>query len=113
MISPKRRVGNAPRARAWAGALLLLHAAAASAEKPDHSGHGAHRMTVSPSGMVMHENHSDLPRGCAGISGDYEFTIRASRDFAREVPGMVFGMSRHEVRVPGWTWPGQRTVNAV
>jgi plastocyanin len=58
-------------------------------------------MVVSPAGMVMHENHANLPRGCDEVSGDHEFTIRASRAFARDVPGMVFGMSQHELQVPG------------
>ena len=47
----------------------------------------------------MNENHDDLPRGCTKISQDFAITIYAGREYARGNPGMVFGMSQHEVRV--------------
>ena len=86
----------------WAGPLiyllLLWSPEGFGQDAGDHSGHDGHLMAVTPGGVVMNENHSELPRDCSGISRDYEFTISAGREYAR-APGMMFGMSRHEVRV--------------
>ena len=60
--------------------------------------HQHHNMHVTPSGVVMNENKDTLPRDCDAISRDYEFTIHGGRDYASE-PGMIFGLSAHEVRV--------------
>ena len=57
-------------------------------------------MSVDPAGVVMNENHNALPRDCSEIGGDYAFTIHAGRKYANDVPGMIFGMSEHEIRVP-------------
>ena len=65
----------------------------------DHTGHGGHLMTIRPEGVVMNENHDAVPRDCSEISRDYAFTIMAGRSYARDTPGMIFGMSQHEVRV--------------
>lgn len=56
-------------------------------------------MTVDDSGVVMNENRDNLPRDCPEISRDYQFTIQAGREYASGQPGMIFGMSQHEVRV--------------
>jgi plastocyanin len=61
--------------------------------------HSRHDMAVARAGVVMNENLSVLPRGCHEISRDYQLTIRAGREYARDVPGMTFGMSEHNVRV--------------
>ena len=82
-----------------AGFLVLLPLAAFSQSGVDHSKHSGHQMSLDPGGMVMNENHHTLPRDCSEISRDYEFIIHAGRDYAAEVPGMIFGMSQHEVRV--------------
>ena len=47
----------------------------------------------------MNENQSTVPRDCSEISRDYAFTIKAGRRYALDIPGMIFGMSQHEVRV--------------
>jgi plastocyanin len=65
----------------------------------NHSGHGSHQMSVDPAGVVMNENYNTLPRDCSEISGDYALTIHAGRKYAKDVPGMIFGMSEHEIRV--------------
>ena len=65
----------------------------------DHSGHGSHRMSVDTAGVVMNENHDTLPRDCTEIKHDYALTIYAGRKYASDVPGMIFGMSEHEIRV--------------
>ena len=65
----------------------------------DHSGHAGHQMSIQPSGTVMNENLDRLPRDCSEISGDHALTIHAGRKYANEVPGMIFGMSEHEIRV--------------
>jgi plastocyanin len=79
--------------------LLVFPMAVSGQEAVDHSGHGNHQMAVNPAGVVMNENHDTLPRDCSKISRDYAFTIRAGRAYAADIPGMIFGMSQHEVRV--------------
>ena len=74
---------------------------ATSQEPVDHSGHHSHRMAVRPAGVVMNENASTLPPECSEIARDYDLTITAHRKYAREKPGLIFGMSQHEVRVEG------------
>jgi len=76
--------------------LLSFSLKAGAQETTDHSGH---HMTVDTGGMVMNENHHTLPRDCAEISRDHEITIHAGRVYAADYPGMIFGMSEHEVRV--------------
>ena len=56
-------------------------------------------MAVDVDGVVMNENHEQLPRDCSSISREYAFTIHAGRSYAQDIPGMVFGMSEHEIRV--------------
>jgi len=68
-------------------------------EMADHKGHHGHHMAVTPAGVVMNENRHNLPRGCLEISRDYAFTIHAGRKYASDAPGMIFGMSQHEVKV--------------
>jgi plastocyanin len=56
-------------------------------------------MALDADGVVMNENHEQLPRDCSSISREYTFTIHAGRSYAQDIPGMVFGMSEHEIRV--------------
>lgn len=70
----------------------------ASDEHQGHQGHEGHKMTVDATGVVMNENVDQLPRGCDEISRDHDFTIYAGQKYATE-PGMIFGMSEHEVNV--------------
>ena len=90
---------------AWPRHLLLLAFACLPAltieevNGQDHSAHSGHQMAVDQAGVVMNENHTNLPRDCEKISGDYALTISAGRDYATAIPGMIFGMSQHEVRV--------------
>jgi plastocyanin len=88
-----------PRVLFFIGMMLLLPIEGSGQEMVDHSKHHGHHMTVDPDGVVMNQNHDMLPRDCAEISRDYEFTIHAGRKYAVDVPGMIFGMSQHEVRV--------------
>jgi plastocyanin len=81
------------------GLLLLLPMESSGQETTDHSKHSGHQMDVSPAGVVMNQNHNKLPRDCIEIIRDYEFTIHAGRKYSAEFPGMIFGMSQHEVRV--------------
>jgi plastocyanin len=72
-------------------------------EKESH--HQAHSMgmgmgmSMNSDGIVMNTNHQDLPWGCESISQDFEFAVRAGRGYAKDSPGMVFGMSQHEYNV--------------
>jgi plastocyanin len=79
--------------------LLVLPVAGNGQEAVDHSGHDGHQMAVNTAGVVMNENHATLPRECSEISREYAFTIQAGRTYARDIPGMIFGMSQHEVNV--------------
>ncbi len=77
--------------------LLPMHVLA----QDDISGstHHHHGMTMDKAGMVMNQNRDTLPRGCDAISTDHSFTIYAGRKYADSSPGMMFGLSDHEVRV--------------
>ena len=77
--------------------VLLLTFAAAAGAKEHHRGHQGMRMDSD--GMVMNANSAALPRGCEEISRDYAFEISAGSEFAANSPGMIFGMSQHELRV--------------
>ncbi len=76
-------------------ALLILVPLGAGAQHEDHE---QHNMAVTPTGVVMNENYDVLPRDCESISRDHEITVRVGREYADE-PGMIYGMSKHEVRV--------------
>jgi plastocyanin len=80
-------------------ALLMLPVLALAQGDTGHGGHHDHDLTVDVTGVVMNQNRDTLPRGCDAISVDHEFTIRAGREYANDTPGMIFGMSEHEIRV--------------
>jgi len=82
-----------------AGMLLLIPLTGIAQKSVDHSGHEAHQMAVDSGGVVMNENVSTLPRDCKQVSRDYKLTIHAGREYATGIPGMIFGMSQHEVQV--------------
>lgn len=82
-----------------AGWLFLLPAVAVPQGPIDHSKHHGHKMSVDTAGVVMNQNHDDIPRDCSEISRDYEFIIHAGRQYADDFAGMIYGMSQHEVRV--------------
>jgi len=50
-------------------------------------------------GMVMNHNVSTLPRDCAEINGEYQFTVHAGTPFSAEFPGTIFGYSEREFAV--------------
>lgn len=89
------------KSKAWFYVFMLLTipVAITGQETTDHTGHAGHQMAVNPAGVVMNENHDVLPRDCAEISRDHSFTIRAGRKYARDLPGIIFGLSQHEVSV--------------
>ncbi len=80
--------------------VLLLSTVVAYAQAPgSHTGRAHHDMTVDPTGLVMNENRDTLPQDCPEISQDYNFTVRAGREYSEDIPGMIFGMSQRELRV--------------
>jgi plastocyanin len=79
--------------------LLLAPINVVGQDKMDHKSHIDHQMMVDKGGVVMNENRSTLPRDCLEISRDYNLTISAGKDYAADIPGAIFGMSQHEVRV--------------
>ncbi len=82
----------------FAGLMFCASTQASARETTNQAGHNGHQVTVNQGGVVMNENHSELPRDCTEISRDYKFTIHAGRKYAADIPGMMFGMSQHEVR---------------
>jgi plastocyanin len=88
-----------PRTFFVVGVMLLLPIEIFGQEMIDRSKHSGHQMAVDPAGVVMNQNHDELPRDCSEISRDYEFTIHAGHKYAADFPGMIFGMSQYEVRV--------------
>jgi len=60
-------------------------------------------MRMGDWGMVMNENHEELPQGCESIAGEEDITIKAGREYAKEFPGTIFGYSQHEFSLPKCT----------
>ncbi|MEQ8204960.1 MAG: hypothetical protein RIA65_02200 [Woeseia sp.] len=83
--------------------LLLVIAGVSSlavAQHEGHAGHDAHSgMSVTRTGVVMNENLSRLPNGCDEISREQHFEIHEGRTYANDRPGIIYGMSQHEIRV--------------
>lgn len=80
--------------------LLLLMASTGQAQHEMHHGDSMAGMKFDATGMVMNANNSELPRDCARLAGDVEFTVRVGSRYAEDYPGTVFGMSQHEFKVP-------------
>lgn len=78
---------------------LLLPVQVLAQDNMQRSTQHHHDMAMDESGTVMNQNRDTLPRGCDAISTDHSFTIYAGRKYADGSPGMIFGMSDHEVRV--------------
>lgn len=53
-------------------------------------------MRMGEWGMVMNENHDQLPQGCESIAGEVDITVKAGREYAKEFPGTIFGYDKHE-----------------
>ncbi|MEJ8567146.1 cupredoxin domain-containing protein [Elongatibacter sediminis] len=86
-----------------AGLLLCGFADARDENQADPdpmAGHQHHAMSGDASGTVMNANTDRLPRDCAAVGEEANFTIHAGREHAAGRPGHIFGMSQHEVRVP-------------
>lgn len=79
---------------------LLLFAGCLTPAPAQHAEHGGpDRMQIGRDGIVMNENRDVLPRGCESLGRDHEFTIRAGRAYARDEPGVIFGMSERTLNV--------------
>ncbi len=85
------------RGLGFACLVLLIPVPGLGQETVDNTRHPGHQMAIDRGGVVMNENLSKLPRDCTEISRDYELTIHAGRKYAADIPGMIFGMSQHEV----------------
>jgi len=53
-------------------------------------------MRMGEWGMVMNENHEQLPQGCEAIAGEVNVIVKAGREYAKEYPGTIFGYNQHE-----------------
>lgn len=85
----------------WLACLLAAMAVLAPRSAPaadEHAHH--HHHAGDDGGVVMNQNTDQLPSGCEAINGDLAVTVHAGRRYAADVPGAVFGMSQHEVKVP-------------
>ena len=80
-------------------ALISAVLATTGLSEPNHVHHESHPMSFSDTGMVMNDNQHNLPWGCDRVSEDVEMVVRAGRLYAKDIPGMTFGMSRYEYRV--------------
>ena len=78
------------------GALLAL-VSPVWAENPHQ--HHMMGMTMDVSGMVMNANSDKLPEDCDEISEDYEITVVAGTEYAKQYPGTAFGFDEHEWKV--------------
>ena len=79
--------------------IMLLPLVATAQDDQDENAHQHHDMSVDQAGVVMNQNKDILPSGCEEISSDHDIEIQAGRDYAADVPGMIFGYSEHDVRV--------------
>ena len=64
-----------------------------------HSMSNHHSMSGDHGGMVMNDNHDNLPLGCERISGEESITVSAGQQYAKDIPGAIYGMSQHEWNV--------------
>jgi hypothetical protein len=79
--------------------LLLLPLMAIAQDDQGESEHLHHDMSVDEAGIVMNQNKDRLPHGCDAISSDMNIEIQSGRNYAVDIPGMIFGYSEHDVRV--------------
>ena len=75
--------------------IILLVPVIAMAQ--DEHAHHDHGMTIDADGVVMNENKESLPRGCDAISTDHNLKIHVGREYAADVPGMIYGYDEHDV----------------
>jgi len=61
--------------------------------------HQHHKMHHDVDGMVMNGNHDILPQGCEKISSEQHITVSAGQQYAKNIPGTIFGMSQNEWNV--------------
>lgn len=80
--------------------LMLSMASAGLAQDAEQHEHSMMDMQFDATGMVMNANATELPRDCARLAGDVEFTVRVGKAYASDNPGTVFGMSQHDYPVP-------------
>ncbi len=92
-----------PRCRPALAVLVATLTWPGWAAAPDGGHHDHHHAAGADGSVVMNANTETLPNGCEAVSGDEAVTIHAGRDYAADVPGALFGMSSHEVRVPPCT----------
>ncbi len=78
---------------------LLVPMVVIGAQEQGDSAHQHHDMSVDEAGVVMNQNKDALPHGCDAISAEHKIEIQAGRQYAADVPGMIYGYSEHDVRV--------------
>jgi hypothetical protein len=49
--------------------------------------------------MIMNADATMLPRDCAAIAAEHEFTVHAGTAYSEDYPGTTFGYSERELRV--------------
>ena len=82
---------------------VICFSTASSAEidpaKMNHT-HMHHGMVLDKEGMVMNENHDNVPNDCKEISGDIDLTIRAGQEHARKFNGKMFAFDQQQWDIP-------------
>ncbi|HFD12904.1 MAG TPA: copper oxidase [Crenotrichaceae bacterium] len=63
----------------------------------EHSMH--HQMQMDMDGMVMNANTDKLPRGCTEISEDVKITVKAGRQYASQMNGIMFTYNQRQWKV--------------
>ncbi|OUR81278.1 hypothetical protein A9Q82_10380 [Cycloclasticus sp. 46_120_T64] len=58
--------------------------------------HAQAAMRMGDWGMVMNENSTQLPQGCASIENEETLLVKAGREYAKPYPGTIFGYNQHE-----------------
>lgn len=64
-----------------------------------HMHHGHEGMRMDAGGMVMYENHAQLPRDCPALAGEQTITVRAGQKYAQTFRGIMFAYDQQEWHV--------------
>jgi FtsP/CotA-like multicopper oxidase with cupredoxin domain len=65
-----------------------------------HKGMVHDGMLMDELGMVMNENHDNVPKDCKEVSGDIDLTIRAGREHAEQFNGKMFAFDKQQWDIP-------------
>ena len=70
--------------------------APAGSGQAHHEHHEHHGMQMDMDGMVMNENHEQLPGDCDRIIGEQAIVVHAGTKYAQQFNGTIFAYDQHE-----------------